>query len=238
MFNWRHFFDELSRYYYTSLLTLVVEFIVLIISIIHGRKSKIGSIFISYIMFDFLISITDFILGSYKGVSQKFFNSFLEYSNTLIGLVEILVYYYFIGMVLQNKKITLLMKTLATFYTILVIVFFINRFDFITNRDSYIASILGGIEFILLLPPCIFYFYTLLHNKSEMSLFDRPSFWIVTGIFLFAFISIPYYLINRYIHINNKEFWFALTAALYYIPITLNFTLLIKAFLCKRPLTI
>lgn len=237
MFDWLNLIENFSKFYYTTLMLFVVELIALIIAFKYGRKTKIGRAFIFYIAFEFFMLITGDLLAIHSGISRKNYIAFLIFSNTLIALVELLVYYYFISSILQSKKLNLLMKFVALLYTFLVIIFFITRFSFVSPRQSFVSDILGAIEFILLLPPCMLYFYSILNNNSELPLFQRPSFWIVTGIFYYSLISIPFFIINRYILNLHLNLSVVLGAVFYNIPFTVNFIFLIKAFLCKKPLT-
>ena len=238
MFQWNKLIDNFSKYYYTPLLMLIVEATALVIAIIYIRKTKIGKAFIFYITFDFSVLIVDCFLISNPGIAPKFRSQFMAYINNLIALIELLVYYYFFYILLPNRKIKNLMKALALFFVVIIVVYVITRLNFLTNRFTYISYLIGVTEFIFLLPPCFFYFYNILTVDSEVSLLKRPTFWIVTGILFYSLISIPYYLLNRYLSDRDTQLWSTLQAALYIIPFTLNFAFLIKAFLCKKTLTI
>jgi hypothetical protein len=238
MFDWDKVIDNFSKFYYTPLLMLIVEVTALVMAIIYIRKTKIGKAFIFYIAFDLCMLIVDCFLISHSGISKKFRFYFQDTTNTLIAYVELLVYFYFFRKILEGNKIKKILTGLVVIYSAIIIIFLTTKFGFVTNRYSYLAYITGVIEFIFLLVPCVYYFLHLFKANSLLRLTDRPSFWIVTGIFFFSLISIPCYLLNKYLSNNYKQLWPALQAALYIIPFTLNFAFLIKAFLCKKPLTI
>lgn len=239
MFDWDKVVTNFSGPYYSAILMFVVELTALIIAVFYVRKSKIGRAFILYIAFDFLLLIIDKILPGFTGISKKDFNIFLNYTNTIIAAVELFVYYYFFYNTLQNKKSKIIILILTSSYSFVIFIYLINGFIFLTDRFNYISYLLGAIEFIFLLPFCLLYFRQLLNNISTIKLFNRPSFWIVCGIFFFSFISAPFYLLVDYFKYyapapKSQQ----LLAALYYIPFTINFIFLIKAFLCKKALTI
>ena len=236
MFECDKLIENFSKYYYTPLLMLIVEATALVIAIIYIRKTKIGKVFIFYIAFDFCILIIDCFLMSYPGISQKFISYFQDTTNTLIAYIELLVYFYFFRKILEGNKIKKNLTRLVVIYSVVIIIFFTTKFGFVTNRYGYIAYITGAIEFIFLLVPCVYYFLHLFKSNSLLRLTDRPSFWIVTGIFFFSLISIPYYLLSRYFFSTQYEFRL-FNAVFYYIPFTANFIFLIKAFSCKKPLT-
>ena len=237
MSHFEKLIDHFQRYYYSQLLMFVVELIALVIAILYVRKDKIGRFFIFYIGFDFCILIIDIYLRSDPKMSWKSFNHFANFTNPLIGLTELLVYYYFFSKIIFNTKVKYLMNLFAILYSITVILFTATGFNFLSTRFNYIAKLIEVIEFLFLIPPCCIFFYEILNANTKLTLFERPSFWIVTGIFFFSIISIPYYLIGQYFIINNHELRHILPAALYYVPFTLNFVFLIKAFLCKKTLT-
>lgn len=230
--------DQFQRTYYTELLMFIAELTALIIGLLHVRKDKIGRFFIIYIAFDFSILLTDFYFITDGWISKKLYDHFMYTTNTLIAYVELLVYFYFFRKILDGNKIKKILIGLTTLYSVLIIIFITTKFSFITNRYDYLAYITGAIEFAILLVPCVYYFLQLFKTNSHVRLSERPSFWIVTGIFLFSIISIPYYLLNRYFFNTRFELRFMLSAVLYYIPFIANFIFLIKAFLCKKPLTI
>lgn len=238
MFDWNKVVDEFLEFYYTKSIMFVVELIALVIAIIYGRKSKMGRVFIFYIAFDFSLLIIDGILPGFSGISKKDLDIFLNYTNTIIAAVELFVYYYFFYNTLQGKKIQLGILVMASLYGLVIFIYLLNGFSFFTARFNYISFLLGAIEFIFLLPFCLLYFRQLLSSPSKINLFNRPSFWIVCGIFFFSFISAPFYLVVDYFRQNTlAAITRQLMALLYYIPFSINFIFLIKAFLCKKPLT-
>ena len=170
--------------------------------------------------------------------SQNLNSYFLYTTNTLVSYVELLVYFYFFRKILEGDKIKKILIGLTVLYSIIIIIFITTKFGFITTRYRYISYITGAIEFVFLLVPCVYYFLQLLKTNSNVRLSKRPSFWIVTGIFFFSLISIPYYLLNRYFTSTEFELRNLFIAVLYYIPFIANLIFLIKAFLCKKSLTI
>jgi hypothetical protein len=238
MFDWSRFFVSFTEAYYTVLIMFVVELIALVIAIIYGRRSKIGRVFIFYIAFDFSILIAGNILAGIPGISSRNYSLFINYADLIIELVELSVYYYLFYYILPNKKIRIALISLALLYGVFVIIYLFNGLTFFPNRHIYIANVLSVFAFIFLLPFCLLYFHYLLSNTSNIGLFERPSFWVVTGIFFYAFISIPFYLLDSYIKKSSPELLHILAAIFFYVPFTLNFVFLIRAFLCKKPLTI
>lgn len=238
MVDWSKLIHNIAHFYYAPLIQVLTELTALIVVLFYGRKTKIDRAFAFYIAYDFCILIIGNIVENHSSISKKQFSFLLNYSNTLISLIEIWVYYIFFFSVLESKKIKAFLTGLLSVYTLLTIVFLFTRFDFISDRMSYMAYILNGVELVFMLPPCLFFFSSLLNKESSIPLHKRPSFWIVTGVFLYSLISIPFYFISKYIIANYMDIWPAIASALFITPFTINFIFLIKAFLCKRTVTI
>jgi hypothetical protein len=230
--------EQLESNYYSELVMLCTELTALIIGLLYIRKDKAGQFFIAYIAFDFCILLADFFFTTSTGISKKFTSGFINTTNTLIAFIELLVYFQLFLKILDSQKIKKILAVLTVIYCAIIIIFLSTKFSFITSRYNYISNITGTIEFVFLLIPCIYYFLQLFKTNSPLPLTDRPSFWIVIGIFLYSLISIPYYLLYSYIVNSHLELRQIFNACLYYIPFTANFIFLIKAFLCKKPLTI
>lgn len=224
--------------YYFDVIVALFEIIALYLCFTYARKYKTGKLFILYIAFDFCILLIGWLFSATPSISKQLLSQYYSLSNTTVALVELLVYYYYFTKVLNNQKIKKALIILSVLYTIIVFVFITTKFFFITHRFSYIGNFIGVIEFCLLLPPCILYFIQILKNVTIEPLLQKPSFWIVLGIFFYSLISIPFYLILSYfkeIHLNNTNLYLVF---FFYLPFAINFIFLSKAFLCKKPLTI
>lgn len=236
LIDFHNLINHIEHNYYSEIIMAVCEIISLVFAIKNVRTQKIGRLFILYISFDLLILIINWIL-LLLDFDQKPKSLFISFSNATIAWLELFVYYIFFFKVLVNYKIKILMKYLLSLFTILIICFFITKFNFISARHSYISNLLGAIEFIFILFPCFIFIDQILNTNSTHTLFDRPSFWIVTGIFFFALVSVPYYLIYTYIY-KKTPLLYLLSSVLYYLPYGINFVFLTKAFSCKKTLTI
>jgi hypothetical protein len=236
--DFSRFIEHFQNNYYSELLMFIVELVALIISLLFVRNDKIGRLFIFYIAFDFCILLINFYFEFGLSISKKNYFYFLNTANTLVAYVELVVYYYFFKKVLQGYKIKKILTSLILIYSLLLIIFITTKFSFITIRYNYIAYMMGATEFVFLIVPCVFYYLQLFKTNSPFSLFERSSFWIVTGIFFYCFISVPFYVICLYLVKVNPELNGILGAAFFYIPFIVNILFLIKAFLCKKPLTI
>ncbi len=218
---------------------LVAEVLALVLATNYAKKQKIGRLFIFYIAFDLIILLTGWYQVTNSSIPKKKRLLFQTTSNTLISFVELFVYYYYFSIVLNNRKIKILLKYFFIIFTINTLIYITTRYDFLTIRYVYISFVIGAFEMLIMIIPCLSYFVQAQKNISATPLSQKPSFWIVSGIFLFSVISIPSYLLFSFINNNGTIFYkkFFL-ATLYYIPFAFNFIFLSKAFLCKKTLTI
>jgi len=229
---------SLERHYYGNLLMAVFELIAIITCLSLIRKDKMAGFFLLYLLFDFCLLLSAVYVDSFSSINKEELSFYKCVSNTLISCVELFVYYYFFFRMIENKKAVELMKLFRLFFLTLTIIFITTKFSFLTDRYTYVADMIGVLEFLFLLIPCFNYFYKLIKNDPVLNLFDRPSFWVVTGILFYSVISIPYLLIDGFLITNKSgKYLHLLNLALYYLPFTINFIFLTKAFLCKKTLT-
>lgn len=216
----------------------LLELLAIVIGIIYVRKQKIGLLFLLYLGFDFLILNVDIFLISFLERTDKLAFKFVVIGNSLISAVELFIYNYFFYKVIQNKRIRFALKLTSFSFTLLLILTLFNIQFGLLWTTGYSTKVLSSIGFIFLLIPCSVFYFEIINIKSGINLQDRPSFWITTGIFFYAMISIPYYLVDMYFLREQYEYRTALSVALFIIPFSINFLFLIKAFVCKRSLTI
>jgi hypothetical protein len=229
--------DYSSSIYYSDIVLLFVEVITLIIIIRSWGKNKLAHVFAFYVFTDLVISIIDELVISIS-IKTSLRKEILYKGNVVVSLIELIVYYYYFSKIIRSSLIIRILKYFLVLYFILALVFFVTNFNFWTDRIGYSSYLLGALEFLFLLIPSFAYYKELLSLHNEGKLFDRPSFWIVTGVFFFALISIPYYLIQRYLKDIVNFPTSVLVAALFYTPFILNLFFIIRAFICKKELTI
>jgi hypothetical protein len=230
--------SSFEKGYYAVPIMALCETTAITIGLLFARKDKTGLFFIAYLSFDFLILLLDNYVELSTSFTAEEYNSMVSLTNALIALVELLAYYYYFIHVIKNETVTRLMKILRVIFIVIIIIFITTDFSFVTRRYSYVASLIGTLEFLFLLPPCFVYFYEILKYDPRIDLSHRPSFWIVTGIFFFAVLSIPFYLLIGFFDVNQYEYWLLAKSVLFFMPFTINFIFLTRAFLCRKPLTI
>jgi hypothetical protein len=235
-------FDKLIKFfedeYYGNLLIGFFELTAVITGFLFSRRNKMALPFLLYLILDFVIYVYDIYLVVFSPFSINKVNSFLLLSNNFISLVELFTYFYFFSRIIKNRLIKTLMKILGWLFLIVTVLLQTTKFTFLTSRLFYVSNLISTLEFSFLLLPCFTYFYELLKDDPIINLYQRQSFWIVLGILFCSVISIPYLLIDRFVNNNKYEYGHLLALVFFYLPFSINFVFLTRAFLCKNTLTI
>ena len=235
MNNWETILLELQKRFYIEIIMWIVELMAIILGFLYVRRQILGKLFLIYLIVDFAILHIGFYLQYF--IKRPFLtSSFINHTNTLISLIELIIYYHYFKIVIENPKTKVLINTLTIVYISVVLLFVTNNFKFISTNFSYLSYLISATGFAFLLFPCVSYFFELMTKNSSESLLEKPSFWIVTGVFFYSIISIPYYLLDNLLNTNRSTYRIMLSAIFFYFPFTLNFLFLIKAFLCRKPL--
>jgi hypothetical protein len=241
MSGFQNLIADWSEGLYSEPFYIFCVILALISSLKFVKKDKLGLLFIIYISTDLSISIVDAYLKSFTSISFAAWGQFIFITNAIIGLVELSVYYYFFYNTLNSSFIKKFI--VATYFPYIVIASFliVGSFTFLDLNFRYIINLTAVVEFILLLFLCLRY-YIELFKIPGIELFERPSFFIATGIFFFSVISIPFYLISHFFldskpafQLETYEVFFEI---LFYIPLSINFLMLFRSFICRKSVTI
>ena len=226
--------------FYVEPVYLLCELIALITGLVFVRKDKVGLFFIVYISLDLILLYLDNYLFLFPNISKIQYGRFVYFTNSLVAIVELSVYYYFFYTTLKSVFVK---KFIIITYPVYILTAFllITSFGSLNSGFRYIANRITIVEFILLIFLC-FAYYLELFKKPIVDLFKRPSFFITTGIFFFSIVSIPFYSISHLFATNQQIYDFkkyeVFFQFLFYVPFSVNFLFLAKAFLCRKHLTI
>jgi hypothetical protein len=238
MNGWEKMFDGWHERYYDDLFMFVCELTAIILGLIYHRKNRVGQFFIFYVVIDISLLVYNNYYQYFSGRTSKEFSNSLLITNSFSFLGEILAYLFFFQHSLENIVIKRLIPIFRVSFIILVFFHLLNvlllHIPISGVRDMYY---LGAIEFFFLIIPCLFYFAELFSRPSAKNLFQRPSFWITTGIVFYTFISIPYYFITDYLLKSNYKYEIEFAVLFFSLPYGITFLFLSKAFLCKTELT-
>lgn len=236
--NYSIIWKEIAERFYTQPILVILQFIAILIALKYCRNDKIAKFFVFLFAFDLTVQLINFSHSGNEKISKNTIVRFTSITNTLITIIELNIYYYYYKLILTSKKLKTFFTLIPIFYTILALSHSTFIFEFSTLRKNQISFIIYSLEFALILPAVIIFFIKLIKTTTDTSLFSRPSFWISVGIFFQCTISIPCYLLISYLLKQKTEYMPIIEATLYYTPFIINTLFIIKAFLCKKTLTI
>ena len=234
-------FTAWANMYYTGPLMFFCSLFALIIGIKFYRKEKSYNLFITYtISTIILVNIgMDFVKHCFS-IEKISGAIILESGNTLFALVEFSIFIYFFKMVLHGKLISKSISIIWIAFIILSMVFFskITETNITKSEINMLSFSINIIEFFILILFCLIYFYQLLTNEyHKLSLLtDSPSFWIISGIFFYCIVSLPFLFISD-ILLNRFRTLYFIVASIHYISLSILFLCLAKSFSCKKMLT-
>jgi hypothetical protein len=216
--------DFLSNQIYCSVLMELVTFIALIVSIRYYKRHPQLRIFTYYILFSLLDDLANTWEQTTKQVGH-YTTVGIRVVDSVFIIFEFLIFSLFILHYVRGRSGRLAIKiVILLFFSMFLWVSIINVKNFYIGLDTrYMIA-----ESILLVFPCLIYYYGLFVNVSPNPLSEDPSFWVVTGFFFLNACSIPMILtfawLGRFAHIV-----FSLNYLLYIIL----FILLIRAYRCR-----
>ncbi len=228
---------SLRAEYYIYGIQFFIEIFTLIVGFIYARKTRIGRAFIFYVSFDFFVGLFDmFIESNYRNTNFSWI--FLSKTNGVISIIQLLTYFYFFKNVINSTTMLGYMKYSKFFFILLILIFLITGYNLTPRIQFHTSFAIEAFEFIILIPPCFVFIHEMLNKESSFKLFERPSFWILTGILFFCILCIPFDILQGYFSLNKIPEYELIFACLYTFPFIINLLFLSKAFLCKKPLTI
>jgi hypothetical protein len=198
---------------------MLVTSIALVFSIKYYRRHSSLRVFPFYICFSLLTDITSIWERTGRGIGQGI-QFGLNICYNIFIVFDFLVFSLFILYYVNGPSRRLAIKGIV-FIGMLLWIWFVH-FD-VAPGITYI-----GVESMLLIFPCLIYYYELFVTLTPRQFNREPSFWIVTGLFLVKACSIPLWLtLDR---LGRFAFMaFSLNVALYIVL----FILLIKAYRCS-----
>jgi hypothetical protein len=239
MTGWEKWANFYQRIFYTPAVYISCVVIAIIAGFIFHRKSKLGKLFLLYLSLDLVIYILDVYVRNFSTLSGKEKGLFFDTTNVLICFTELNIYICFFEEISLYQKIRKLFPFFRLIFLVTTFLYGINLiklFRFIA--PAKFADYIAVAEFLILLLPSFTYYIKLFSENPKEILLDRPSFWITTGILLFSILSIPFYLIGYYLFSYKYKYYTEISAVLFYVPLAINYILLSKAFLCRKPLTV
>jgi hypothetical protein len=198
-----------SKKYYTDLIMLVICFILIVITVKLWRKEKIKILLFIYTTASFIQIIASYLLILTHITKSKLV--FLDVTTSSIFMVIELSICYLL--LLQHISSSFFKATMKVFY-----------FLFIIGMTGYLISEgisyqtndrLFTIENMLILIPCLYYFYELFTQPPNKNLIKEPFFWIASGMLMFFSTTTPIFLTSTYLHKNYPDLEISLYSVVY-----------------------
>ncbi|MBK7885344.1 MAG: hypothetical protein IPJ81_17350 [Chitinophagaceae bacterium] len=207
---------------------VVAGTVVLLIAFILAfklRKRKDLPIYFSFfywIPFNrLLISLNTFLGSIFKIVNQ---HNFIFFQNWL-NLAEYLLVSLFFFKLFKKGNINILIKII--FIVILALIAFLF---YINDLYSWLPELYSVYNFGIFIF-CLYYYYKLINDaEPTLKLWADPTFWIVTGLFLYAAITLPLFALKDYLWANFGVLVAYITFVITNVIIIVEYLLFIKAF--------
>lgn len=227
-----------EKYYYTEPIMYSCMIALMLYGFLHNRKEKTFKIFLLYVAIGFLVMLfTRLVMADIIVVSEKLLIN--ESANVIFLFFETLAFIYYYIKVFKSKKIQMVLGILMALISICVIIYFAIASNPKYNISEVISLSfqINAIEFIFLLFPCLYYFYSTIKLSTVfIPLKIYPSFWVSVGLFFYIIISLPFLLVGNTLISYNYGLYTAMFS-IHYMSISFLFICLVKAFKCKAILT-
>ncbi len=205
-------------------LTIVIV-ITLTIALFEILNTKKRNFTINALIAYFFIAFILFTIGNFKVLSIYFNNAVLvkrkifETINTLFSLSEFIFFSSFIEALNLNKKKILTHRLIALSFISLTIsyLFYITTNKVDANTTTTLSLQLNVIEFAILLISCLRYFYFTMQTPIESPPINKNSLLIISSLFLYISISLPFLIISEKIKLTNMQIYNAIYAIHYIV---------------------
>ncbi len=236
---WEKINSRWSGTYYIEPIVILISLISIMVGVRFFRKEKSYIAFILYSLgcfFLFIVTNLFVALYRYKASPPSLTKAIiLQTLNIVFALGELSIFYFYYLKIIRSKYTHTIMKIcLATF---LIFVIFslikINDKNFDVFDINQFSALISTIQFLLLLLPVFLYFLELIKNEYLKEINQSPSIWINCGLFVYILVTLPFLIISESLdkHLYNLMY------ALHYLSLNILFLTIIKAFLCRKPLT-
>lgn len=220
--------------FFTEAMLVILLFAALWISLKNRKRHAEMKFFPFYIAFLLIVFIS-----LYANIySEKIWNysittfNFHHYIDYISTLFELFVFIHFFVHVISNRWFKKFIIFIAILFTIYYLAELVYDDRFTRSISKTTQSRVYTIQSLVLLIPCIRYFYELFKHPPILNLKQEPSFWIVTGLSFFIISTLPYSLIENYLRKNHLYLMTALYSVFYIFYIIL-ISMIIRAYTCN-----
>ena len=225
------------EYFENSLYTHFLLYCSLGIALYVTQKSDRSNIRRYFLLYLWSMVIVEIIAiwGSITSTFERFSMPVVAHTvNISFSIIEFLSLGLFFNATLRNKKVSIILyRTVILQILGLMIFLYYTTQNFPALFFIRFGNIFYSLELFILASICIYYLIVFSRTPEETNLKTTPNFWIVTGLFFYCIMSIPFCLISTEIVSLNKLL-FTYLISIHFIFLSIFFILIAKAFLCKK----
>ena len=205
---------------------VVIAILALIVSIRRYNRIKPLNVFTGYCLASVLQTVyLPVALLNGPNVMAQWINHVLI---NLFLLLEFTVFSWF----LYHSIFSVNMRRVIKLASVTFLLFLLGYW--VINSSSFYRLFippLFAVESLLLVFPCLFYFYERLKNVDTGSLKDQYAFWVILGILVLNACSLPLFLLTDVLYLQVSDNVFSINFILY----SLLFLAFIRAYYCRPP---
>jgi len=210
---------------YFSLLTSII------IQVFFRLQTKIHFIITLYTISAFAcLLLTDILFFARLTLNPQFNESI----NVVFANIELLTFLYYFHKIFNSKGF-LKFSVICIFVDVVASYYFLTSLNMASSDFRLRSDYVIIFELVTLTVCCLMFYYFLLNYKENKDWLNSPSFWITTGLFFYAIISIPLFIITTRLIETNKDLYRTLFGV-HYIFLSILYLFIAKAFVWRKDL--
>jgi hypothetical protein len=227
--DWDGIWQFYDKMYYTPLFLLAAAIIALALELKVKKRINFQNIVlrIYIIVFIFVWIITELSPGLINSENRKLF---LVDTNVAFALFELFCFFAYFNFQYPSRTFKWLCYSFILLFQVILLQYLLHRSQ-IDKLERY-ADTLISFELFAITICCFRHFYLLLVRSQNKALVTIPSFWVTTGLFFYALVSVPFFLISTYVSEINMHVY-RILFSLHYFLMTIFFIGIAKAALCR-----
>lgn len=170
---------------------------VIIISFVFSlliRKYKIG--YMQWFFICPLIALFSSINSIYSLFFPAYHMGFMYTVQSFFFVLDFIFWYAFFNRILNNQNETKKLKILL--FATLILVVYLIFFSSAGRQNLHVLALTVTCKAIF----CLLFFHNLIKNLIYKNITKEPAFWIVTGLFFYSSLSLPFYGLHSYIKMH------------------------------------
>ncbi len=235
---WKEFLNDWHNSFYSIPIVILTQAFAIICGLLLFKKEKIHILFIAYAFSGLLLfTLVDFIILT-QDIHGRNIRVITEIANGSFALTETIILFSFFNILLKSKIAKLGMNIFLFIFSSLMLFLFIKISDPDFSGKSILeySNFLTSFQLFFILLLCLFYYSQLFKEITSLRLTSRPSFWIVSSIFFYSLIVVPYFIISHKIFLADRNIY-RVYSFVHYMSLSLVYFSISIGFIWRKPLT-